>query len=190
MDKLDLIIREKHAELQGLQAELNEALTGIESPDYETAGRLQQVIDGLMAEIGRLKKLRMVQPATQDFPTWLSRLLTDDTVTTLELWTRIKDYESDTSTRMLEIRKGKTGHRISCTLRLTEPTDAHLHRDYTVADLQHIGWKAGRGTRTFYFKTRLRSPDAFDAFCQMMSVTMLEALASLWGHGEQYYRFK
>jgi hypothetical protein len=111
-------------------------------------------------------------------------------VTTLELWTQIRDYWSDATTRLLEIRKGKNGHRISCMLRLGETTDPHLHDEYTSADLQHIGWKPGRGKRTFYFKTRLRSPDAFDAFCQMMSVTMLEALASLWKHGEQYYRFK
>jgi hypothetical protein len=35
LNKLELVIREKQAELHGLQAELNEALTGIESPDYE-----------------------------------------------------------------------------------------------------------------------------------------------------------
>lgn len=173
-----------------MQAELNEALMGIESPDYETAARLQPVVYGLMGEIKRLEKLRLVQPVTQDFQTYLSRLLTHDTVTTLELWTGIRDYWSDTTIRLLEIRKGKTGHLISCTLRLREPTDSHLYSEHTSAGLQHIGWKAGRGKRTFYFKTRLRSPDAFDAFCQMMSVTMLEALASLWQHGQQYYRFK
>ena len=75
-------------------------------------------------------------------------------------------------------------------LRLEEPMDSHLYGEDTTAELLHIGWKAGRGKRTFYFKTRLRSPDAFDAFCQMMSVTMLEALDGLWQHGQQYYRFK
>jgi hypothetical protein len=194
LDKLDLIIREKQAELQSLQAELHEALTGvklpgIELPDYETAGRLQPVLYGLMTEIERLEKLRIVQPATQDFQTYLSRLLTDDTVSTLELWTQIRDYWSDTTIRLLEIRKGKTGHRISCMLRLGEPTEPHLYSEHT-AKLQHIGWKAGRGKRTFYFKTRLRSPDTFDAFCQIMSVTMLEALSSLWQLGQQYYCFK
>jgi hypothetical protein len=56
---------------------------GIESPGYETAGRLQPVIHALVAEIGRLEKLRKVRPVAQDFRAFLSRLLTDDTVTTL-----------------------------------------------------------------------------------------------------------
>jgi hypothetical protein len=176
--------------IRGLQAELNEALTGIESPDDETAGRLHLVIHGLAAEIGRLEKLRKVRPAAQDFQAFLSRLLTDDMVTTLELWTGIRDYWSDVTVRLVEIRKEKTGRRISCTLRLEEPTRLHLYTEYTTAELEHIGWKAGRGGKIFYYKTKLKTPDAFEAFCHLMSVTMLEAMASLWGRGQQYYRFK
>src|ERR1700683_864899 len=54
LDKLELIIREKQAELRSLQAELNDALTGIESPDYERASRLQPLIYGVEVEIKRL----------------------------------------------------------------------------------------------------------------------------------------
>lgn len=189
LDKLELIIREKQAELQGLQAELNEALTGIESPDYETAGRIQPLLYGVRAEIERLEKLRRVPNTSEDFPSHLSRFLTDDAVTTLELWTQIKDHWNDSTFRLLEIRKGKS-RGITCTLRLTDPANQHLHGDYTTAELQRIGWKAGRGGKTFWFKTRIKSPDQLDAFCQMMSVAMLEALAGLWGHGQQQYQFK
>jgi hypothetical protein len=190
LDKLELIIREKHAELQGLQVELNEALTGVESPDYERAFRLQPLIYGMEAEIKRLENLRGVQPVTQDFHNYLSRLVTDDSVTTLELWTHIQDYENDVTARLLEIRKGKTGRRISCMLQFEKPAQARLLDDYTTAKLQHIGWKAGRGGKTFYYKTRLRSPDEFDWFCQFLGVTMLEALVSLFRHGQQHYRFQ
>ncbi|GGB20041.1 hypothetical protein [Puia dinghuensis] len=190
MDKLEFIIREKQAELKGLQAELNEALTGIESPDYETAGRIQPLIYGVMAEIERLERLLLVRPTPRDFQFYLSSLLTDDTCTVLELWTQIKDYWSDVTIRLLEIRKLKTSHGISCTLRLIEPADRHLNAEWTTCALQHIGWKASQGGRAFYYKTRLRSPDHFDAFCQMMSVTLLESLASLWRHGQQYFRYR
>jgi len=190
LDKLELIIKEKKAELRGLQAELDEALTGIESPDYERAWRLQPLIYGAEAEIDRLENLRSVRPTGQDFQSYLSRLMTDDSVTTLELWTHIQDYQNDVTVRVLKIRKGKTGRRISCILRFEEPTQAHLYGDHTTDALQHISWKAGRGGRTFYYKTRLRSPDEFDSFCQLMSVTLLEALFSLWKHGQQYFRYR
>jgi hypothetical protein len=141
------------------------------------------------AEIDRLENLRFVQPVALDFQSYLSRLVTDDSLTTLELWTHIQDYENDVTVRVLQIRKGKTGRRISCMLRFEEAAQAHLYRERTTAELQHIGWKAARGGKIFYYKTRLRSPDAFDSFCQFMSVTFLEALFSLWRHGQQYYRF-
>jgi hypothetical protein len=190
LDKLELIIREKQAELHGLQAELNDALTGIESPDYERAWRLQPLIYGAEAEIDRLENLRCVRTVALDFKSYLSRLVTDDRISTLELWTHIQDYWSDVTVRVLEIKKGKTGRRISCMLRLEEPARKHLNDEYTTAELQHIGWKPARGGKTFYYRTRLRSPDAFDSFCQFMGVTLLKALLSLWRHGQQYYRFR
>jgi hypothetical protein len=126
----------------------------------------------------------------QDFRSNLSRLLTDDTLTVLELWTGIQDYWNDVTIRLLEIRKLKNNRGISCTLRLTEPADTHLHGEWTTAALELIGWTVPRGGRIFYYRTWLRSPDQFDAFCQFMSVTALEALPSLWGQGQQYYRFR
>jgi hypothetical protein len=42
--KLDLINQDKQAELQALEAEMTEVPTGIESPDYERAGRVQLLI--------------------------------------------------------------------------------------------------------------------------------------------------
>jgi hypothetical protein len=190
LDKLELIIREKQAELLGLQAELNEALTGVESPDYKRAGRLQPLVYRMEGEITRLENFRTVRPVKHDFQSYLSRLVTDDSVTTLELWTHIQDHHNDVTTRVLEIRKGKTGRRISCTLRFEEAAQVHLHERYTIAELQHIGWTAGRRGKTFYYKTRLRSPDEFDRFCQFLSLTLLEPLFSLWRHGQQYYRFQ
>jgi len=76
LDKLTLLIRDKQAELQALQAELTEALTGIESPDYEWAARIQPLICGLEAEIDRLYQFREVPDPPQDFAAILSRLLT------------------------------------------------------------------------------------------------------------------
>ena len=173
-----------------MQSELNEALTGPESPDYERAWRLQPLIYGVEAEIGRLENLRSVRPVEQDFQSYLSRLLTDNTLSTLELWTHIQDHWNDVTVRLLEVRKRKTGRHISCMLRFEEPAQAHLYDEYTTAELQHIGWKSARGGKTFYYKTRLQNPDAFDRFCQFMSVTLLEALVNLWKLGQQYYRFQ
>ena len=190
MDKLNLIIADRRAELQALQAELTEALTGIESPDYEWAARVQPLIYGVRAEIKRLEKLCLVAQPSLDFSSHLSRLLTDDTVTMLELWVGIKDHWNDVTVRLLEIRKWKAGYHVTCTLWLTKPLETHLFVEYTAADLQHLGWTAGRGGKTFWFKARIKNPDQFDSFNQRMAVTMLEALASLWAHGHQYYRFK
>jgi len=190
LDKLTLLIRDKQAELQALQAELTEALTGIESPDYEWAARIQPLIYGLEAEIDRLYQFREVADPPQNFATVLSRLLTDDTVTTLELWVTIKDYWNDVTVRLLEIRKAKSGYRITCTLRLSEPAQMHLHHDYTTAKLRHLGWTAAKGGKTCWFKAQVKSPDQFDRFNQRMAVTMLEVLRPLWGHGQQYFRYR
>jgi hypothetical protein len=189
MDKLELVIHEKQLELQGLQAELEEALTGPESPDYETAVRIQPLIWELRSEIERLMILRQVKPAPKDFPFHLSSLLTDDTRKGLECCIQIKDYWTDSTFSLLEICKLKD-RSISCTLRLTEEAYRQLHKEWTHAQLFHIGWKALRGDKTFYYKARMRSPDEFDRFCQLISVTLLEPLAALFGHGRQYYQLR
>ena len=141
-------------------------------------------------KIKRLENLRSVRPIAQDFQSYLLRLVTDDRLTALELWTNIQDYDIDVTVRVLEIKKGKAGRRISCKLRFEEPAQAHLYEKYTSAELRHIGWEAGKGGKTFYYKTRLRSPDEFDSFCQLIGVTLLEALRSLWRYGQQHYRFQ
>lgn len=189
LDKLDLLLREKQAELQTLLGEMTEALTGIESPDYEWAARVQPLIYGVRAEIERLEKLRRVYQPADDFSTHLSRLLTDNTVTTLELWTHIKDHWNDVAVRLLEIKKLRSGYVVSCTLRITAPIEGRLYGDRTTEELQHLGWTAGRGGKTFWYKARVKNPDQFDAFCQRLAVTMLEALPGLWRHGRQYFRF-
>lgn len=190
MDKVDLIINDRQTKLRALQAELTDALTGIESPDYEWAARIQPLIYGVQAEIKRLERLRLTAQPSKDFCAHISRLLTDNTVTTLELWVGIRDHWNDVTVCLLEIRKWKSGYFVTCTLRLAEPLRGHLYGEYTTAELQHLGWTAGRGGRKFWFKTRIKSPDQFDSFNQRIAVTMLEALASLWAHGQQYYRFK
>ena len=187
MEKIDLIIQELQTELQFLQAELNEALNGIDVPDYVLAHRLQSIIRRANIEIERLEKLRSVRPAPKDFQSYFSRLLTDDTCSVLELWTQIK-YKDDVTIRLLEIRKLKNSS-ISCMLRLLEPLDLHSVK-WMAVQLQRLGWKALRGERTFYYKANMRSPDEFDAFCQVMGATLLEPLGSLWELGQQYYRYR
>ena len=59
-----------------------------------------------------------------------------------------------------------------------------LYREWTIATLQHIGWTARRGN-DLLLQEQAAKPDQFDAFCQFMSVTALEALRSLWGQGQQ-----
>lgn len=190
MNKLELLIEEKQAEWRVLNEQLDDALTGIESPDYERAGRIQPLIYAVRTEIERLLKLREVTDTVEDFSTRLSRLLTDDGVTCLEVWTQIKDYWNDVTVRLLEIRKAKAGYAVSCTLRLTEPLQMHLHADYTAEQLQHLGWTAGRGGKSFWYKAKIKNPDQFDIFHRHIAVTVLEALGSLWGHGQQYFRFR
>ncbi len=189
MDKLELIIRDKQIELRDLQADLNEALTGVESLDFKTAARLEPLIAAITDEIERLEKLRLVRPASIGFQSYFSRLLTDDSCSVMELWTHFKNYRTDVTIRLLEIRKLK-GRNISCKLRLIEPADSHLYLAWTTSELQHIGWRTLGSSRSFYYKTMMRSPDQFDAFCQMLSVTLLEPLGSLWKYGQQYYRYR
>jgi hypothetical protein len=189
LNKLDLIIQEKQAELRGLQAELQEALIGIELPDYEVAARIQPLIYGVQKEISWLEKLRDVSAPPAGFATHLSRLLTDDSLTTLELWTQIKDYWHDSTFPLLTIRKPKANYYPSCTIRLTEAAEGHLFGEHTVAELRHLGWNPARGDKIFYYKARVKNPDQFDAFCQKISVTLLEVLPSLFGLGRQYFCF-
>lgn len=190
MNKLELLIEDKQAELQALNEQLDDALTGIESPDYERAARIQPLIYAVRAEIERLLKLREVPNTAEDFSTQLSRLLTDGTVTYLEVWSQIKDHWSDMTVRLLEISKAKAGYAVSCTLRLTEPLQMHLHAEYTAELLQHLGWTAGRGGKTFWYRAKIKKPDQFDAFNRHMAVTVFEGFGSLWGHGRQYFRFR
>jgi len=190
MNKIDLIIRDRQAELLALQADLSDALTGIDSPDYRRAARIQPLIYGVQDEIKRLEKLRQVISPSHDFSTHLSRLLTDDSITTLELWVGIKNYWNDVTVRILEIGKGKSGYRVTCTLRLAVPLQTHLYAPHTTQELQHIGWTASRGGKTFWLKMQVKNPEQFDAFAQRMAVTLLEALGSLWTHGQQFFRYR
>jgi hypothetical protein len=190
LDRLDLIIREKQTELDGLNAELDEALTGLESPDYETAGRILPLIYDVETDIERLEKLRSFGDIPQGFEAHLSGWLRNDNFTILELWAELGDFWVEVTTRLLEIRKLKTGRRISCTLRLMEAVRRNLDVEWAGAYLQHIGWTARPNGATFYYKTSLKSPDQFDAFCQVMSVTMLEALSCIWRNRQQFYRFR
>ena len=83
VEKLDLIIHDKQAELRALEAELAEALTGIESPDYEWAARIHPLIYAVQFEIDRLEELRLVPDPQAGFAARLSRLLTDNALTAL-----------------------------------------------------------------------------------------------------------
>ena len=56
VEKLDLIIHDKQAELRALEAELTEALTGIESPDYEWAARIHPLIYAVQFEIDTINQ--------------------------------------------------------------------------------------------------------------------------------------
>ena len=188
VDKLSLIIHDKQAELQALQAELTEALTGIESPDYEWAARVQPLIYALQLEIDRLEELRRIPDPRTDFAGRLSRLLTDSTVTKLELWTEINDWNY-LSVKVLEIHKERSGHRLRCVLLLPEALQPHLHGEYTILNLRHLGWTAGHGGKRCWYKTQVKSPDQFDAFTQHMAVTMFEPLSGLWKRGPQHFRY-
>lgn len=188
---MELLLREKQAEWQALNEQLDDALTGVfDSPDYARAARLQPLIYGVRAEIERLLRLSKVPDTTQDFSVQLSRLLTDNTVSCLELWTHLKDYWNDVTVRVLEIRKTKAGYAVSCALKLTEHLLLHLHQGYTVDQLQHLGWTVGRGGKTFWYKARIKDPDRFEAFHRHMAVTVLEALGPVWRHGQQHFRFR
>jgi hypothetical protein len=196
VDKLSLIVRDKQAELQALQAEMTEALTGIESPDYEWAARIEPLIHGLQREIDRLEDLRLIPDPQTDFAARLSRLLTDYTVTTLELWTEINDWNYMTIL-VLEIRKGRTPktspktspNRLTCTLLLPEPLQVHLNSEYTIEHLRHLGWTTGHGGKRCWYKVQVKTPDQFDKFTQHMAVIMLEPLSSLWKQGPQHFRY-
>ena len=191
MDNLDLIIRDRQTELNELQGELTDALTGIDSPDYTRAARIERLIYRVEAEIRRLEKLRRVANPSKDFSAYFSQLLTDDTVTMLELWVGVKDYwRHDVTVRLLVIQKWKSGHTVTCTLRLSEPLPEHVNSEHTASELQRLGWTRGRGGRTFRFKARIKNPYQFDVFSQRMAVTMLEALGNLWAQRQQYFRFK
>jgi len=110
-------------------------------------------------------------------------------VTTLEVWTHIKDHWNDVTVRVLEIKKLRSGYAVTCTLRITEPLEGHLLGDITTEELKHLGWTAGRGGKTFWYKARIKNPDQFEVFSQRMAVTMVEVLLSLWKYGGQYFRF-
>ena len=188
MEKLDLIIHDKQAELRALEAELTEALTGIESPDYEWAARIHPLIYAVQFEIDRLEELRLVPDPQAGFAARLSRLLTDNALTKLELWTEIKDWNYLT-VMVLEIRKGKSGGRLTCTLLLPEALQLHLDSEYTVERLRHLGWTIGHGGKRCWYKAQVKSPDQFEAFTQQMAVTMFEPLSNLWKQGPQHFRY-
>jgi len=190
LNKLDLIIPEKQAELRALQADLTDALTGIDSPDFRRAAMIQPLVNDVQAEIVRLQKLREVAEPPQDFSAYLSRLLTDDDVTKMELWVTIKNHGNEVTVRLLEIRKWKTGYQVTCALRFPAPLQNYLYALHTNKELEHIGWTAGRGGKTFRLKAQVKNLDQFDAFTQKMAVTMLEALGSLWRRGQQIFRYR
>ena len=192
MDKIDLLINEKRAELRILEAEIYEALKYPGDRDYEYAALLYPLIGGLLQEIVKLEALalRPDPPSGEGFEARVWQLLTGP-YRSLEIWISIPDYDCPQTTLLLEMRRLKARHTVSCTLRVVECMERYLHYDDAAASLQHIGWQMMRGGKVFRRKAVLRNLGDLETFCQWMSVTMLEPFAGIWQYDEgQYYRFR
>ena len=50
---------------------------------------------------------------------------------------------------------------------------------------------SGAGIKDFFWcRASVKNPDKLDIFKQRIAVTVFGALASLWGHGQQHFRFR
>ena len=191
MNKIDLLIKEKRAELSILEAEMYEALKFSADRDYEYAALLSPLIGGLRREIVQLEDLALLPdpPSGDGFEARVWQLLTGPH-RSLEIWISIREYDSSLTTLFLEMRKLKARHTLSCTLRIAECIQRRVHYEYAAASLQHIGWQMMRGGKVFRRKAVLSNAGDLGTFCQWMSVTMLEPFAGVWQYAEgQYYRF-
>lgn len=191
MNKIDLIIKEKRAELNLLQHEMDEALRFAGDRDYEYAALLYPLIGGLEREIEKFVALsqRPDPVSGNGFELHIKKLLSGP-FQSLEIWFETQDYWIPQTTRLLMIRKLKKRHRVSCTIEFAKCFEQNLHIESAISMLQHIGWQRIRSGKAFGRKVELRTSTDIDTFCQLMSLTVLEIFRGVWEQGQgQYFRF-
>jgi hypothetical protein len=191
LNKIDLLIKELRAELGMLEAEMCEALRFPGDRDYEYAALLSPLIGGLQREITKLETLAICPDPTsgEGFEARVWQLL-NGPYRSLEVWVSTQNCDWPQTNLLLEIRRLKARHTLSCTLRVVECIQRFLYYDYA-ASLQHIGWQMMQGGKMFRRKAVLRNLDDLETFCQWISVTMLEPFAGIWQREEgQYYRLR
>lgn len=191
MNNIDLIITEKKAELDLLQNEMHEALKYSGDRDYEYAALLYPLIAGLEREIKMLGTLAQRPDPTSGngFESHFRKLLAGS-FRSLEIWVETQDYWISQTTRMVEIRKLKKRHTVSCTIEFAKCFEQYLPYEFAVSSLQHIGWQTIRNGKAFRRKVELKTSKDIETFCQGMSLIVLEIFRGIWENGRtQYFRF-
>jgi hypothetical protein len=192
LNKIDLLLDEKRAELKTLDNEMYEALRYPGDRDYGYAALLYPLIGGLQREIRKLETLaRLSEPPVEErFEARVWHLLTGQSQS-LEMWVSIRDYHVPQTTFLLEIRKLKAKHTLSCTLLFAKCFEQYVFYDSAAPFLEQIGWHKMRGGRMFKRKAVVKNLNDLEKFCQWMSATMLEGFDGVWKYSDgQYYRFK
>lgn len=192
MNKIDLIIKEKRAELATLELEKYEALKYAGDRDYAYVAILYPIMSMVEREIAKFEKLkhRPDPPASEGFEAQVWQMLKGP-FQSLEIWVEIEDYSVSQTTRLLEIKKLKARNRISCTIRMDKCFQQYLHQEYAASILEHIGWQKIDYGKSFRRKTILKTLDDLETFCQWMSATMLDGLDGILRYSKaQYYRLR
>jgi len=186
VNSIELILQQKKAELQLLEAEMKAAMLWEGDLDYEYAVLLYPVMGELRREIAYFEYLQGLADPKEghDFLCCLHRFL-------MEEWQSlaIKIDRPGYWPHMgpiIVIKKGKVRHWVSCNLFLGPELQYFISPDAST-DLLRLGWKASRSGTVLHHKLRLKTSEERVYFHTWLSRTLLGPLQHLWSKGSLHY---
>jgi hypothetical protein len=188
LNKLDILIQEKEAELKNLRQEWEETFRFAGDIDFEYAALLYPIIGQVARDIDRLKALQYVSETGTEgsFPSYIEQLLTAQW-RSLEIQVHFSEREYGTAP-LMEIHKVKGRRALRCKLMISESIAGWLYDPDN--EFRQIGWTPGRSKNVFYLYHPMRTEEDKTAFFYLMSRTLMDPFSQLWKACQQYYYLK
>jgi hypothetical protein len=186
LNNIDLILKEKQAELELLKSEMKDALGVQGDVDFEYAALIYPLIGEIQREIRYFNYLEGIgnPVAVNSFVSYLQRLLAEEW-SSLHIAIDIRSYPEYTGS-IVEIRKMKTRHRVECIFTLTAELSNFIYPEVG-SELRRLGWKDYKRNNAFIYKTRLKNTEDLASFHVWLSGTLLGPLKSIWSHADKQY---
>jgi hypothetical protein len=186
VNSIDLILQQKRAELQLLEAEMKAAMRWDGDLDYGYAALLYPVMGELKREIAYFEYLQgLADPEEgRDFLRCLQGFLMEEWQS-LAIKIERPGYWPHVGP-IIVIKKGKVKHWVMCSLVLSPELQYFIAPDASI-DLLRLGWKVSRSGTVLHHKLRLKTSEERICFHGWLSRTLLGPLQHLWSNGSRHY---